>query len=192
MKRPPPNNPQNLDELMVMATDFAGFSLRSGRQIPPTLLAVTKKGPLFFTPESLQDDRSKDAFADMSRLICIAYEVPAAVLILESWLKMAAEGEALDPNERPSEAMDRHEVVMLMGEAPGSTRRKIFKIVRTDAGGFFGLTEWEGLPLDQFQGRFVELLPPKKPTADIVEVAKAMLGMKGVNEQKLRGAPRRR
>ena len=88
--------------------------------------------------------------------------------------------------------MDRHEVVMLMGEAPGSTRRKIFKIVRTDAGGFFGLTEWEGLPLDQFQGRFVELLPPKKPTADIVEVAKAMLGMKGVNEQKLRGAPRRR
>lgn len=192
MKRPPPNNPQNLDELMVMATDFAGFSLRSGRQIPPTLLAVTKKGPLFFTPESLQDDRSKDAFADMSRLICIAYEVPAAVLILESWLKMAAEGEALDPNERPSEAMDRHEVVMLMGEAPGSTRRNIFKIVRTDAGGFFGLTEWEGLPLDQFQGRFVELLPPKKPTADIVEVAKAMLGMKGVNEQKLRGAPRRR
>ena len=192
MKRPPPNNPQNLDELMVMAADFAGFSLRSGRQIPPTLLAVTKKGPLFFTPESLQDDRSKDAFADMSRLICIAYEVPAAVLILESWLKMAAEGEALDPNERPSEAMDRHEVVMLMGEAPGSTRRKIFKIVRTDAGGFFGLTEWEGLPLDQFQGRFVELLPPKKPTADIVEVAKAMLGMKGVNEQKLRGAPRRR
>ena len=192
MKHPPPNNPQNLDELMVMAADFAGFSLRSGRQIPPTLLAVTKKGPLFFTPESLQDDRSKDAFADMSRLICIAYEVPAAVLILESWLKMAAEGEALDPNERPSEAMDRHEVVMLMGEAPGSTRRKIFKIVRTDAGGFFGLTEWEGLPLDQFQGRFVELLPPKKPTADIVEVAKAMLGMKGVNEQKLRGAPRRR
>ena len=123
MKRPPPNSPQNLDELMVMAADFAGFSLRSGRQIPPTLLAVTKKGPLFFTPESLQDDRSKDAFADMSRLICIAYEVPAAVLILESWLKMAAEGEALDPNERPSEAMDRHEVVMLMGEAPGSTRR---------------------------------------------------------------------
>jgi hypothetical protein len=36
--------------LMVMAVDFAGFSLRAGRQIPPTLLAATKKGPLFFTP----------------------------------------------------------------------------------------------------------------------------------------------
>ena len=75
---------------------------------------------------------------------------------------------------------------MLMGEAPGSTRRKIFKIVRTDGGGFFGLTEWEGLPLDQFQGRFVKLLPPKQPTADIIEVAKVMLSMKVLNEQKLR------
>ena len=71
-------NPQNLDDLMLMAEDFAGFSLRAGRQIPPTLLAVTKRGPLFFTPESLQDDRSKDDFADTARLVCLAYQVPAA------------------------------------------------------------------------------------------------------------------
>lgn len=114
MKPRPPSNPQNLDDLMVMAVDFPGFSLRAGRQIPPTLLAFTKKGPLFFTPASLQDDRSKDDFADTARLICIAYQVPAAVMILESWMKMAAEGEKLDPDERPSEAMDRHEVVMVM------------------------------------------------------------------------------
>ena len=62
---------------MGMAVDFASFNLRSGRQTPPTLLAVTKKGPLFFTPDSLQDDRSKDDFADTARLICIAYQVPA-------------------------------------------------------------------------------------------------------------------
>jgi len=57
-------------------------------------------------------------------------------------LKMAAEGEKLDPDERPSEAIDRHVVVMVMEEAVGTTQRKVFKIVRTDAGGFFGLTEW--------------------------------------------------
>ena len=192
MKPRPPSNPQNLDDLMVMAEDFAGFSLRAGRQIPPTLLAVTKKGPLFFTPASLQDDRSKDDFADTARLICIAYQVPAAVMILESWMKMAAEGEKLDPDERPSEAMDRHEVVMVMGEAPGTTQRKVFKIIRTDAGGFFGLTEWEGLPMDQFQGRSVGLLSPKPLTPEVIEVAQVMLAMKGLNEQKLRGSPRRR
>lgn len=85
------------------------------------MLAVTKKGPLFFTTASINDDRSKDDFADTARLICIAYQVPAAVMILESWMKMAAEGEKLDPDERPSEAIDRHEVVMVMGEGAGTT-----------------------------------------------------------------------
>ena len=61
-----------------------------------------------------------------------------------------------------------------------------------DAGGFFGLTEWEGLPMDQFQGRFVDLLSPKPLTADGIKVAKVMLAMKGLNEQKLRGGGRRR
>ena len=121
MKPRPPKNPQTLDEMTSMAEDFAGFSLRAGRQIPPTLLAVTKKGPLFFTPASLQDDRSKDDFANTARRICIAYQVPAAVMILKSWMKMAAEGEKLDPDERPSEAIDRHEVVMVMGETAGTT-----------------------------------------------------------------------
>jgi len=192
VKPQPSNNPQNLDDLMAMAVDFAGFNLRSGRQTPPTLLAVTKKGPLFFTPDSLQDDRSKDDFADTARLICIAYQVPAAVMILESWMKMAAEGEKLDPDERPAEAMDRHEVVMVMGEGAGTTQRKVLKIIRTDAGGFFGLTEWEGLPMEQFQGRFVGLLSPKPLTAEVIEVARVMLAMKGLNEQKLRGGGRRR
>jgi hypothetical protein len=68
----------------------------------------------------LQDDRSRDDFADTARLICIAYQVPAAVIILESWRKMAAEGEKLDPEERPSEAIDRHKVVTVMGEAAGT------------------------------------------------------------------------
>lgn len=192
MKPRPHANPQPLSELMAMAEDFAQFSLRNGRQIPPTLLAATKRAPLFFTPDSLHDDRSKDDFADTARLICIAYQVPAAVMILESWMKMAAEGEKLDPDERPAEAIDRHEVVMVMGEAAVTTQRKVFKIIRTDAGGFFGLTEWEGLPMDQFQGRFVGLLSPKPLTPEVIEVARVMLAMKGLNEQKLRGSPRRR
>jgi hypothetical protein len=33
------------------------------------LLAVTKKGPLFFTPDSLQDDCSNDDLAGAAQLI---------------------------------------------------------------------------------------------------------------------------
>jgi len=79
-----------------------------------------------------------------------------------------------------------------MGEAAGTTQRKVFKIIRTDAGGFFGLTEWEGLPLAEFQGRFVGLLSPKPQTPEVVEVARVMLAMKGLNEQNLRGGGKRR
>lgn len=61
-----------------------------------------------------------------------------------------------------------------------------------DAGGFFGLTELEGLPLADFQGRFAEFMPTKPPTPEVIEVARVMLVMKGLNEQKLRGTPRRR
>jgi len=46
--------------------------------------------------------------------------------------------------------------------------------------------------MDQFQGRFVDLLSPKPLTADGIKVAKVMLAMKGLNEQKLRGGGRRR
>ena len=127
-----------------------------------------------------------------ARLICIAYQVPAAVMILESWMKMAAEGEKLDPDERPSEAMDRHEVVMVMGEAAGTTQRKVFKIIRTDAGGFFGLTEWEGPPLARFRVRFLDLLPAERPVPEVIEGVRVTLAMKELNEQKLRLAPRRR
>ena len=78
-----------------------------------------------------------------------------------------------------------------LGEGAGTTQRKVYKIIRTDAGGFFGLTEWEGLPMHLFQGRFVDLMSPKPLTADVIEVAKVMLAMKRLNEQKLRGGRRR-
>ena len=51
----------------------------------------------------------------------------------------------------PRKRLTGHEVVTVMGEAAGSAQLKIFKIVQTDAGGFFGLTEWEGLPMAQLE-----------------------------------------
>jgi len=53
-----------------------------------------------------------------------------------------------------------------VGEAAGTTQRKVFKIIRTEPGGFFGLVEWLGLPMVQFQGRFVDLMSPKPLTGD--------------------------
>ncbi len=69
-----------------------------------------------------------------------------------------------DPDEVPSEALDRHEMVRLMAEAREARKQAVLRNVRTDAGGFFELTEFEGLPAAEFQGRFSQITPPKKPT----------------------------
>ena len=54
------------------------------------MLAIAAK------PRSLADERSKHDFANTARLICIALEVSAAVMILESWMRLAEPGQALD------------------------------------------------------------------------------------------------
>jgi len=58
-----------------------------------------------------KEERAKDIFANTARLICVGYEVTAAVLVLEAWIKMAKPGEVMDMTESPSEAFDRRCVV---------------------------------------------------------------------------------
>lgn len=65
------------------------------------------------------DERAKDHFANSAALICIAHDASAVVVILEAWIKVAAPGDTLDLTERPSEALDRREVVVLSGKALG-------------------------------------------------------------------------
>ncbi len=54
------------------------------------------------------------------------------------------------------------------------------------AGGFFGLGEHEGPHLDKFEGRFAHLIPPKRPNAQGIEQARALLAAMGVTEEQLR------
>jgi hypothetical protein len=93
--------------------------------------------------------------------------------------------------EPPSEAFDRQEVVVLTGETAQHCKQMLLPIVRTDAGGFFGFGEHDGPKLDTFTGRFAQLLPPKRPTAEGIELARAMLVAMGIGEEALRGNPER-
>jgi hypothetical protein len=80
-----------------------------------------------------------------------------------------------------------------MEDVPASIRihPSSLPIIRTDAGGFFGFGEHDGPKLDNFEGRFAQLLPPKRPTAEGIELARAMLVAMGIGEEALRGNPER-
>ena len=85
-----------LDKLLAYAEGYAEFSMRKLGRVPPSLLAISPNGSFHFIPANLKDVRAKDGFANTARLICLAYGVTAAVIILEAWMKTAKPGETLD------------------------------------------------------------------------------------------------
>ena len=112
-----PRQLKTLDDLLAQAEHCANYSMRNMGRVPPTLFLIGADGPVLFIPESMADDRAKDDFAATARLMCIAHAASACVMTLEAWAKFATPGEKLDMTEAPSEAFDRREVVVLMGES---------------------------------------------------------------------------
>jgi len=128
-----------LDKLLVYAEGYAEFSMRNLGRVPPSLLAISPSGSIHFIPTNLKDVRAKDNFANTARLICLAYGVTAAVIVLEAWMKTAKPGETLDTTEPPSEALDRQEVVVITGEASVGRSKNCFRLSEQMPVAFSGL-----------------------------------------------------
>jgi len=173
-----------LDDLLAQAEHYAEFCMRNSGKMAPTLFMIGADGPLMFVPASLADGNEKDAFATTARLMCIAHAATVAVMALEAWMKTATPGEQLDMTEPPSEAFDRQEVIVLMGEARGSQKQKFLPIIRSDNRKFFGFGDSNVPVMDNMEGRFAGILPPNAATAEHRTLAKAMLKVKGVNVTK--------
>ena len=187
-----PRQLKTLDDLLAQAEHYANYSMRNIGRVPPTLFLIGADGPVIFIPENLADERAKDDFATTARLMCIAHAASACVMTLEAWAKFATPGEKLDMTEAPSEAFDRRELVVLMGESRNGQKQKLLPIIRSDNGKFFGFGESDVPDMDEMKGRFAQLLPTKVPDDGLRQVAKAMLKVKGVKFAQSTHAPRLR
>lgn len=176
----PHPQPKTLDDLLANAEHYADFCMRNSGRVTPALFLIGPDGPLMFVPESLADEHAKDDFATQARLMCIAHGATACVMVLEAWAKFAKPGEEFDMTEAPSEAFDRREFVVLMGESHDGQKPKFLPIIRSGNGKFFGFGESEAPTMDEMKGRFAQLLPTKVPDAAMRDLAKAMLKVKGV------------
>ncbi len=159
--------------------------MRNSGKMAPTLFLIGADGPMMFVPASLTDETEKDAFATTARLMCIAHAATVCVMAMEAWMKTAKPGEKLDMTEPPSEAFDRQEVVILMGEDRTVQKQKFLPIIRSGNGKFFGFNESDMPQLDSMEGRFAGILPPNVATNEHRILAQAMLKVKGVNVTKL-------
>lgn len=186
----PHPHPKSLDDLIANAEHYADFCMRNSGRVTPALFFLGPDGQGMVCPESLADDNAKDDFANNARLVCIAHAATACVMTLESWMKTATPGENLDLTEPPSEAFDRREVVVLMGESHTGQKQKFLPIIRSGNGKFFGFGESEVPELDAVKGRFAQLLPTKVPDAAMRELVKALLKVKGVGRAMAGKSPR--
>ena len=178
-----PDKLETLEDLLAQAEHYAWFCMNNSGHMAPTLFLIGEKGPLMFSPQSLQNIEEKDAFAMAARLLCIAHDASAVVIAMEAWLRFAIPGEKLDTAELPSEAIDRQEVITLMGESRSGQNQKILNIVMSGNHKFFGLVD--ATPkLDNFEGRFAQILPPKSASPENRLLAELMLKAKGVNFSK--------
>jgi hypothetical protein len=176
-----PTKLETLDDLLAQAEHYAEFCMRNSGKMSPTLFLIGADGPFMFVPASLADANEKDDFATTARLLCIAHAATVAVMALEAWMKSATPGEKLDTTEPPSEAFDRQEVIVLMGESHAGQKQKFLPIIRSSNGKFFGLGEPNTPSMDKIEGRFAQILSSKIPDAQLREAAKVMLKVKGVN-----------
>ncbi|MGI8967392.1 MAG: hypothetical protein ACR2H1_15090 [Limisphaerales bacterium] len=187
-----PNKLETLDDLLAQAAHYADYSMRNIGRMPATLFLIGADGPLICVAENLADDSDKDAFATNARLICIAHAATAVVMALEAWASFAKPGEKLDLTESPSEAFDRREFVVLIGESHTGQQQKFLPIIRSGNGKFFGFNDSETPFMDTMQGRFAGILSPKIPDPATRDLAKAMLKIKGVKAIKSSTSSRHR
>jgi len=180
-----PNKLETLDDLLAQAEHYAGFCMRNSGKMSPTLFLIGADGPLMFVPASLVDD-----FATTARLVCIAHAATVSVMALEAWMKSATPGEKMDMTEPPSEAFDRQEVIVLMGESHSGQKQKFLPIIRSGNGKYFNLGETTVPGMDKMEGRFARILPPKVADDQMQLLAQTMLKVKGVKTAKPIGTVR--
>ncbi len=140
---------------------------------------------MMFLPQKLANEEDKDEFANTARLVCIAHNASACVMALEAWIKRAKPDQNLDLSEMPSEAIDREEVVVLMGEDRNRQTQKFLPIIRSDNGKFFGLNESQMPMMNEMKGRFARILSPKIPDQKMQTISKTLLQVKGVRMVRL-------
>ena len=187
-----PNKLETLNDLLAQAEHYANFSMRNIGRLPPTLFLIGADGPMIFMPESLPDDGAKDDFAANAQLMCVAHAATSVVMAMEAWARFAQPGEKFDETERPSEAFDRRELIVLVGESHTGHKQRFLPIIRSGNGRFFGLGDSEIPDVDEMQGRFAQLLPSKAPDAALRDLARMMLKAKGVGPARKGGMPQPR
>ena len=171
---PDPHDAGILDALGRQAADYALHMMLTAGSVPPTVIADTAEGYVFCTPGAMADDKAKDQFANLARLLAVAYGARALVMVVEEWVRVASRDSGVDPATPPSEVPDRKEVVVVISEDGTRSSNRFLPIQRNAAGGFLGFGTSPLPELKTLAGRFSGFMPSRPQSAENVTMAKAV------------------
>jgi hypothetical protein len=174
-------DPEILEALAKQDKDYALHMMGTAGSVPPTVIADTDEGFVFCMPSELADEASKDRFAEVAKLVAIAYRAKALVMIVEAWVRLPDSRGHLDQTIRPSKAADRKEMVALLLEDRSVSATRLIPILRDRKKTFQALGAVAPLTFGDSEGCFSKLMPRHKPSADDSAKAKRTLLSIGMN-----------
>jgi len=175
---------QSLEKLMNEANLFVKYSVQRIGRIEPMLFIHGENGIAVFTPKEFKNERSKDEFANLAKLACIATGADATVFVSEAWMKRPKKGEKLDLSRPPSSFPDREEVAIMMGQTRTACEQRLLPMIRSKDGKFLGFGNEHRMNPDRMKGRFANFIPWGYPPPEVRAAAEAALDKLGVEIRK--------
>jgi len=183
---------RDLEAILKQAEHYANYMMKgSSGSVPATLMVSTPEGFMLHVPAKFSSVEDKDNLAKAGRLLTIGYKANAIAMISEAWITVPKRrGQPPDLKTPPSESPDREEVVAIMAECHGRSAQRFLFIQRDSFGKFIGFGTSLLPPIDEVQGRFAGLMPPKEPTDEMAMVARNLLRSMGIAVEKAGFDPR--
>lgn len=169
-----------LEGLMKDAELFVTRHMRENGGCPPALFIHGEEGNAILRADALPSDRSKENFANVAHLMCVAHAADASVFVSEGWVVVRQPNKQLDLSQPPSKAPDRQEILMMMGESRQGGIQKLMPILRDQQGKFLGFGETRQIGADKAHGRFAGFIQEEMPTREMQNRAKKLLETAGV------------
>jgi hypothetical protein len=182
----------DLEAILKQAEHYASYMMKgSSGSVPATLMVATPEGFVLHLPTKFASVEDKDNLAKTGRLLTVGFKASAIAMISEAWITIPKRrGQPPDLTTPPSESPDREEVVAIMAECHGRSAQRFLFIQRDSFGKFIGFGTSLLPPIDEVQGRFAGLMPPKEPTNEMAMAARNLLQAMGIAVEKAGFDPR--
>lgn len=182
VKKRPPQSLKSLEDLLQQAEHYSEYMMTgNSASVPPTLMALTPEGFIMHIPSNFRTDNDKEMFSKTIRLMAVGYKASAVAMISESWIvTQKRRGQPPDLSVPPSQSPDREEVVAIMAESREVRAQRFLFIQRNSLGKFTGFGTSLLPQIQEVEGRFAGLLPPKDPTDEMALAARNLLQAMGI------------